>query len=1159
MDTQAVTHVSGDVLRAFGLGQLDDATAAAVVTHLESCPACCQEAAAVSGDDFLKRFRGAKGAFENTLDDSALATADRAPRFDPSWPQRVGRYQILERLGAGGMGDVYKAHDPQLDRLVALKVPRFGERQDRGRAVQRFLREARAAAAIRHPHVCSIHDAGEDSGTPFVVMDYVAGATLAQRLKAGRFDDVRAAALLARQVADALAAVHAHSIIHRDLKPGNILLSRGADIPVCRGEEGRQECLPHEDAILTDFGLARPENDTERLTAVGAVVGTPAYMAPEQVTGTGKLGPWTDLYSLGVVFYQMLTGTLPFKGDSVSLLYKIGHEQPPAPTSLRADLDPALEAIVLKAMARRPEDRFQSAADFSAALGRWLAPAAEIPPPRAPAPFSKPQDESSGPGGIAKSRRHRLWLAAAAILIAGLSVLTAQVIIRIKGPDGKETEVTAPGGSKVTVDAKGRVNIELPGQKGKADDKANKAEAADQQPLKPFHPMALVQRPARMKGVTTWSIVPRAHPGGSTPLAYSRDGKLLYSAGVDGVIRTWNTQTRALTKAFVGHQGIILGFALSPDGKILATGGDDGTVRLWDPESGKPSTLNDSIHPNRWSFLAWSPNSKLLAGVSNASSIYLWDDFKKPPKIHSAFPANAVAWSPDSARLAIAGTDKKVRICDAQTGKLLVTMDGHQDEVHRVVWSSTGKLASLGRDNTVRLWDPESGKSLQVIKLGREMGCLAWLPDGSALAVPDAFKIDLWNPSSGKITRTIRSNRENMCWNLDWSPDGKTLACSDNASNITFWDVETGKEKGTIFEGPVPTEGVALSPKGDRLMSRSLGLQVFEANSGRHLTYLPVHAPEFGHTTIAWSPDQKRVACASNDSPAVQLWNSYNGSFLRNLEGHTGAILAVAWSLDGKLAASAGKDSLIRLWDMAKYQIDQVLKAHKGDVRALTWSPDSKKLASAGADGSIRIWDTGSGKLEQTLQVPGGGETYSLAWSPGGAILASGGLSVIRLWNLAIGQAEETLAATETNEGPILCLAWSPDGKVLVSGSTYAHLRFWDAVTGRCLRTIEENQYFFTGASWSPDGNSLLWGCLQGPARLWDTRANQLRASFYTFVDNSWLTVSADGHYRGSPKIEEHIVYVAGMEDGRQETFTAAEFAKRFGWKNDPEKVKLLP
>jgi hypothetical protein len=317
------------------------------------------------------------------------------------------------------MGTVYRAHDPELNRVVALKLPRFdGPAEVRALAVKRFLREARVAARVRHPHLCAIHDLGEHDGQPYLVMDYVEGGSLARRLKdTGRFEDPRQAAELARQVAEALAALHEHGIVHRDLKPGNILLDAA----------GR--------ALLTDFGLARPADPGEPLTAEHAVIGTPGYMAPEQAAGEGDgVGPGADVYSLGVVLYQMLTGRPPFTGSRSVVRHAAANELPPPPGRLREGLDPSLEALVLKALARRPEDRFPGARPFADALAGWLA----------------------GAGGGRVGRRKRLLVALAAVaiglLLAALAVTNPFAPGEPGSPEGRGPAVAPPLAGELVVD-----------------------------------------------------------------------------------------------------------------------------------------------------------------------------------------------------------------------------------------------------------------------------------------------------------------------------------------------------------------------------------------------------------------------------------------------------------------------------------------------------------------------------------------------------------------------------------------------------------------------------------------------------------------------------------------------------------------------------------
>jgi serine/threonine protein kinase len=278
-------------------------------------------------------------------------------------PERLGRYRIVGRLGGGGTGQVYRAEDPNLNRMVAIKVPRFeGPAADQAQIRQRFLREAKATAAVHHQRLCPIYDVGEHEGAPYVVMAFVDGPSLDSHLdKIGRYEDIREAVYVVGQVAEALAAFHAHGIIHRDVKPGNILLDR--------------EGLP----VLSDFGLARPVENPDPLAAPARLLGTPEYLSPEQVSRTnGAIGPWSDVYSLGMVLYHVLTGRLPFQGDALQVMYSIASEQPPPPSQFRPNLDPALEAVVLKALALQREQRYASGQEFAQALAAWLRRDSEL-------------------------------------------------------------------------------------------------------------------------------------------------------------------------------------------------------------------------------------------------------------------------------------------------------------------------------------------------------------------------------------------------------------------------------------------------------------------------------------------------------------------------------------------------------------------------------------------------------------------------------------------------------------------------------------------------------------------------------------------------------------------------------------------------------------
>ena len=292
---------------------------------------------------------------------STMGPAASAPR---TLPEQFGRYRIVKKLGAGGMGTVYLAHDSQLDRPVALKVPHFSPRDAQVR--HRFDHEAKAAATLAHPNLCPVYDVGEIDGILYLTMAYIEGKPLSAFLRGGKALPQRGAALLVYKIAGALQEAHQKGVIHRDLKPANVMINQ------------RRE------PVVMDFGLARRSASDVRVTRSGLIIGTPAYMPPEQVTGDNKaIGPASDVYSLGVILYEMLTGKLPFDGPVAAVLGQIMVQQPEPPSRHAPDCDPALEAICLKAMAKKVGDRYASMSEFREALGAYLR---DSPPPVAPAP-----------------------------------------------------------------------------------------------------------------------------------------------------------------------------------------------------------------------------------------------------------------------------------------------------------------------------------------------------------------------------------------------------------------------------------------------------------------------------------------------------------------------------------------------------------------------------------------------------------------------------------------------------------------------------------------------------------------------------------------------------------------------------------------------------
>ena len=412
-------------LVAYNFGRLPEESLRSISAHLETCDGCLAALSTIPDveDSLASRLGGPQGD-EEFLDEpqcsQAVAKFEAAgsePSLlarpgnlaDLSLPKKLGRYRLLEQLGRGGMGTVYLAQDTQLDRQVAIKIPHFRSGEN-PHFLERFYREARAAAKIRHANLCPVYDVGEIDGFPYLSMAYIRGRSLAKLIRSnGPFPQPEAARIV-RKLALAIQEAHAHGVVHRDIKPSNVIVSPGGE------------------PILTDFGLARgADADRAKLTHCGVIVGTPAYMAPEQVDGAPEAaGPGSDVYSLGVVLYELLTGEVPFRGPLLSVVSQIAKARPEPPSLRRADLDRRLETVCMKAMAKHRPDRYRSAGEMAAALERYSQ---GLPDETAPGPAHAQRHlHVAAMGG----RRLR-WIAAVAAVAVVLLAATLGYLYRGQG------------------------------------------------------------------------------------------------------------------------------------------------------------------------------------------------------------------------------------------------------------------------------------------------------------------------------------------------------------------------------------------------------------------------------------------------------------------------------------------------------------------------------------------------------------------------------------------------------------------------------------------------------------------------------------------------------------------------------------------------------
>jgi hypothetical protein len=639
----------------------------------------------------------------------------------------VPGYEILGELGRGGMGVVYRARHLGLDRVVALKVL-LAEYDTEPDHLARFRREAEVIARLCHPHVVQVFAIGDHEGRPFLTLELAEGGSLARRLDANPMHPHEAAGLV-ETLARTMHEVHQRGIVHRDLKPANVLLAA----------DGTPK--------ITDFGLVKELDRPAGQTPSGAVLGTPAYMAPEQADGRpGDVTPRTDVYALGVILYECLTGRPPFQGDTaLDVLMQVIADEPVPPGRLRPRVPWDLEAICLKCLQKKPARRFESALALAEELRPFSTGAAVRTPPW--------------------WRRRRLLGRAVVGLAALLSLVLAVVCLRPLLP--VRSAATLP-----------------PGQAAESyPDKVDPQGAAG----------AATPEPPRVRERATGlpprepapsDLSPFSHAGPVLALAFGPDDKTLLGASADGTAHVWDRATGAGLRRFAAHPDGLAAAAFSPDGKVLAAALENQTVTVFEVASGKK--IRRLRAESAVGALALAPDGKALAtgGSEDAAQgpVVHWDLATGRSRRLGGQPGGVrcLVFCPDGTLLAAAGK-QGVQVWDLNTaegeGNAVYL---HRDDIRAVAFSPDSKvLATAGEAGRISLSELATGRTVDTLEPQQDGGrvrTLQFSPGGTALASGDeASGVSLWSLATGKVWRDFAKESRPPVRCLSFSTDGRRL------------------------------------------------------------------------------------------------------------------------------------------------------------------------------------------------------------------------------------------------------------------------------------------------------------------------------------------------------------------------------------------------
>jgi WD40 repeat protein/serine/threonine protein kinase len=1054
----------------------------------------------------------------------------------------LGPYVVLERLGEGAMGQVFKARHRLLGRVVALKVIRR-EKLTNPDAVRRFYQEAQAAAHLSHPNVVLAYDVGQAGNTHYLAMEYVEGVDLARLVKERGRLPVSQACEYVRQAALGLQHAFEKGLVHRDIKPHNLLVSRAAERP---GAPAAGDVVK-----VLDFGLARlqgPPDGQTGLTRLGAVMGTPDYIAPEQAMDSRGVDSRADLYSLGCTLYFLLAGRPPFPGNSLTEVLLKHQMEPAAPlASLGVEVPAGVQAVLDRLMAKRPEDRYPTPAEAARALAPfcreeaitaeafaaltarpptadewdWSALTLENRPERTAPRRSRDGTEADGKAG---RRRRPLIGLVVGLSVAGMLVLGAGLSFAwwwLRPAHPPEPAPLAGAGPNTPPDGPpekpGGQPLPQPGEPG-----GNPAAVGPPvpEPVPPWQRLCLT-----------------GHTGAVRRVAFSPDGRRALSGSgwpdSDNTMRLWDLSTGQEVRSFTGHNGSVVALAWMPDGRHALSGGSDHTIRLWDVDLGA-EMRGLTGHTGTVHDLAVSADNRQALSASEDRTVRLWDlgACKEVGRLegHTDF-VYSVAFSPDGRYALSGGKDQTMRLWDLRSRREVRRFDGHHGPVDSVAFSPDGRRAlSTGSiDRTVYLWDVATGQELRRFTGHEDVVIQAvFTPDGRrALSGGFDATLRLWNLEDGHEVRCFRGHRDKV-WSVAVSPDGHSALSGSADRTVRLWilprparptvvpeAVLAGCEVKKIDTGPGLVTCLAYAPDGRHAVSGGVkGATLWDLETGKEVRRFGAEAGVI--LSAAFAADGKRLLTGGNDK-TVRLWNVADGKEVQRFTGHQTAVHGVALSPDGKWALSgaggpktigilpvqengklAWTDCDVRVWDTATGKEVGRLQGHTDAVEAVLVSPDGKRVLTLSKLGVCKQWDLAGRKLLSTTDAgPGGGTIHAVAYAPDRrhAFLATGDKAV-RLMDLDTGAEERRFTGAATRA---LSLAVSPDGAHLLSGHGVMTaqpsgppvprdtvLRLWEVATGRDLGRLEGHTDWVTCVAFAPDGKRAVSGGHDNTVRLWD-------------------------------------------------------------------------
>jgi WD40 repeat protein len=1003
--------------------------------ELKQCPTCGTDVFADLVDGLCLKCLGKLGFYSEPAELNSDAKL------------RLGDYELLEEIARGGMGVVYRARQLSLNRIVAVKVLLHGPFSSPD-FIRRFRNEAHAAASLRHPNIVAVYEIGEQGGSHFLSMEFVEGGSLAGRAAEKPLPPRRAAEYL-KTIACAVEHAHQHGVFHRDLKPSNILLDTSGQPRV------------------TDFGLAKLMNGDAELTITGQVLGSPNYMAPEQAAGKNSdRTAQADIYSLGAILYDLLTGRPPFEGETLPyLLARVQNDEPIPPRRLNPDVPLDLQTICLKCLEKEPARRYASARELAEDLERVL-----LGEPICARPVSD-------------AERLLLWCRRRPVLAALSGALFVTLLL---------------GGAGILwqwrlaeFHARGEQQQRLLAEKQAQEMRLN-LYAADME----------VASKAAQDG--NYGLV-RSTLNGWRPAQGETDLR-----GFEWRYLAQECKGDQLA-VLAGHTGTVTCAAFSPNGDLLATGSYDGSVKIWESATRTlRTTLNVSQHAVS-SVAFTSDGGDLIIGCSDRVEIRHVDSWKP----WRTFPGGIAAVSQTGTFLATAESSPffwepagEVKLWDWRTGHMLRRLN---QKGRALAFSKDGRLLSVADpDRGVCVWDTITGALAHQWVCTNSIWSMDFSPDGRRLLCTDwSSEVSIWKLEDQSPSQKLSGHQMHV-WDAIYSPDGSIIATASSDQTVRLWGAADLRPIAVLHGHSSEVWSVAFRSDGKMLASGGKDQNVMlwkpETSSSpkkvpHDMDFRPIFSPD-GHWLVTVDPNTLKSV----------LWNANDASIVSsNLAANRSTI---GFSRDSKYVVSFHFDPLrLRYWspNSAAFEKEVALQGVMKSTLPFVFggmSPNREFFLAVDAMGLIHVWDTDTGNLVRSIQGPPPRIRNAVLSLGGKAIaLCAESENIVHLYHCGTG-AELRLAG---HRDFISGLAFSPDGQTLATSSMDGTIRLWDTENGGILGSLPGHMQEATDVAFSPDGRTLASLGRGESLKFWHVPTLREMASFNEPHAGMWITFSPDG------------------------------------------------